>query len=76
MPQLNFDGAEVAIPCAQCGHKTKRGLGRLKREDGFICAGCGVRVVPDVKQLEKDVTGAVDRAAKDFAKRLKALNRG
>lgn len=37
----SFDRHELTIPCAHCGHETKKTLGWLKSHPEFLCR-CGV----------------------------------
>jgi transposase-like protein len=50
-----FDDGEVELPCPKCARKTKRTLGRLRREKKFKCAGCGSDVDVDTKELEQSM---------------------
>ncbi|MBX3482513.1 hypothetical protein [Phenylobacterium sp.] len=73
MADFGLDATELDIPCPQCGHETARSIGRLKREHGLDCGGCGRHIDTDAEELEHQVRAAVQRGADLLAQQLKRL---
>lgn len=66
MAKLNFDGAEIGIPCPQCGQQTKGTIGSFKRQGHFTCRGCSSNVVVDMRELDQQVRELERSLSKKF----------
>lgn len=75
MLKLNFDAAQLDIPCPGCGQKAKATLGRLQRDGGFTCGGCGNHVGADRDQLARDITATVEAGEQSLAQQLNRSRR-
>lgn len=75
MPKLNFDAAQLDMPCPGCGQKTKTTLGRLQRDGGFTCGGCGAHVGANGDQLARDITATVEGGEQSIAQQLNRSRR-
>lgn len=68
-----IDGAEIEIPCENCGRKTNKSIGWIKTNTNFIC-DCGTRIVLDSDKLRREISKA-DRAIDEFQAQLKKFNK-
>jgi len=54
MAALNFDSAEVDVPCGNCGKEIATTIGRLKRDKKFTCPKCNQVTEVDTRPFEAD----------------------
>lgn len=69
-----FDKAEIAIPCPQCGHESKKTIGWMKSHENMQCPGCGSVITLDSAELKKGIASA-EKSLKDFGKNLSRLGK-
>lgn len=68
-----FDKAEIEIPCAGCGSKTKKTVAWLKRNKTLTCA-CGAVVNIDADQIRREMH-KVEKALDQLKRTLKRFGR-
>lgn len=68
-----FDKAEIEIPCAKCGSKTKKPIGWIKTNNKFVCS-CGVTVNLDADQFRQAIAEA-DRSLDDLQRTIKSFGK-
>lgn len=65
-----FDGAEMNVPCPNCGHETAQTLGWLKRSPQWLCEGCGLTVQLDASDVARGVQ-EMEEALAELERELK-----
>ena len=54
MPNPSLE-PEIELVCSQCGYRTMRKAGRLRRETELLCPNCGAVIVPEIGERDDDV---------------------
>lgn len=67
-----LDDAEIEIPC-DCGRKTKKTIGWIKRHTQFTC-DCGTKITLHANQFKGEIA-KVERSFADMQRALKKLGK-
>lgn len=63
-----FDNASIDIPCSECGHKTPKTIGWIKRHNNFACT-CGTNITLDGDDFRRELA----KVEKSLAKAMTAF---